>query len=108
MHYNGDDDSALIFVGLMYGTVIGLALKQQYVRFYCCVCGGYWHSMHCGVVSSSSSYVVQKHYNGDGDSALICVCRTGGVLALDKQAVRLCCCLLVRLNVSVLMVFNGL
>ena len=40
--YNGDDDSALIFVCLMYGTVIGLALNQQRVRFYCCVCALIW------------------------------------------------------------------
>ena len=32
MHYNGDDDSALIFVCLMYEMVIWLALNQQYVR----------------------------------------------------------------------------
>ena len=112
MHYNVDDDSALIFVCLMCGTVIGLALNQQRVRFYyCCVCAliwrCYWHSMQYGVVIAPSLCVVQIHYNGDGDSALIFVRRTGGVLALNQQAVRLYCCLRVRLNLNVSVVFNA-
>ena len=38
-HYNGNDGSALIFVCWMYGTTgVVLALNQQYVSLYCCVC----------------------------------------------------------------------
>ena len=110
MYYNGDDDSALIFVCLMYGTVIGLALNQQRVRFYCCVCALIWrcysHWMQYGVVISLSSCVDQIHYNGDGDSASIFVCRTGDVLALNEQAVRLYCCLRVRLNLNTSVAFS--
>ena len=104
MHDNDDDDSALTFVCLMYGTVIGLALHQQHVRFYfparALIWQCYWNAMQYGVVIPSSSCVVQIHYNGDGDSALIFVCRTGDVLALNQQAVRLYYCLRVRLNFS--------
>ena len=111
MHYDGNDDSLLIFVYLMYDTVIGLALNQQRVRFYCCVCAliwrCYWHWMQYGILISPSSCVVQIHYNGDGDSALIFVRRTGGVLALNEQAVRLYCCLRVRLNLNSSVVFNA-
>ena len=38
IHYNGNDGSALIFVCWMYGTGAVLALNQQRVRLYCCVC----------------------------------------------------------------------
>ena len=51
MHYIGDNGSALIFVCLMYGTVIGSTLNQQHVRLYFCVCviwRCYWHSVQYG------------------------------------------------------------
>ena len=37
MHYNGDDDSALIFVCWMYGTGVALAVHKQRVRLHCFV-----------------------------------------------------------------------
>ena len=50
-------------------------------------------------------FAVQMHYNGDDGSSLIFVRWTGGVLALDEQAVRLHCCVRLKLNVS--LVFNA-
>ena len=35
IHYNGNDDSELIFVGWIYGT--GAVLDKQSVRLHCCV-----------------------------------------------------------------------
>ena len=76
----------------MHETVIGLAkTNSAYVCIAVCVCALIWrcyrHPIQYGMVSSPSSCVVQIHYNGDGDAALIFVCRTGGVLVLNKQAV---------------------
>ena len=40
IHYNGDDGSdSLAFVGWMYGMGVVLALYEQRVRLYSCVCG---------------------------------------------------------------------
>ena len=49
-------------------------------------------------------FAFQTHYNGDGGSSLIFVFWTGGVLALNQQAVSLFCCVHLELNTS--LVFN--
>ena len=95
-----DDDSALIFVCLMYGTVIGLALKQQRVRFISAFVLQFGVLLAFDAVRRLNLTLIvcccQIPYNGNGDSALIFVRRTGGVLALNEQAVRLYCCVCVR------------
>ena len=60
-------------------------------------------------LSSPSSCVAQIYCNGTCDSALIFVLRTRVVylLALNKQAVRLYCCLRTSLNLNASVVFNA-
>ena len=121
LHYNGDDGSALIFVGWMYGTGVALVVHEQRVRLYCFVCAlelewrVYWRSMQYDEVILATSYAISLStytiYNNGDDGFLLIFVRwtyvTGVVLSMDKQAVRWPCCVCVHSNLTVLLVFDA-
>ena len=85
--------------------VVVLALNEQYVRlYYCaymCVCAFcVWCSKRSQFYRHAQFYCSNTHYNDDDDSALLIFFRwmyeTGFVLALNKQLVRLHCCVCVH------------
>ena len=106
MHY-----SALIFLSLVYGTAIMLALNQQRVRCVCTLIWRcYWHSMQYGVVISPSSCVVQIHYNARWWFCVDLWSSNEWVaywLWTNKQLVRLYCCMRMRLNLNMSVVCNA-
>ena len=121
IHYNGDDGSALIFVGWMYGTGVALVVHEQRVRLYCFVCAlglewrVYRRSMQYDEVILATSYAISLStytiYNTGDDGFLLIFVRwtyvTGVVLSMDKQAVRWSCCVCVHSNLTVLLVFDA-
>ena len=106
-HHNDDDGSGLIFVGCMYAwNGYWLWPNSAYVCIAVCVLefdgvtGVQWMRHEIVIVPFMLSKYTTHYNHGDGGSALIfdpwMYYRTGVVLALDKQCVRLHCLNLTR------------